>query len=128
MATAKELNQDIQPSSSKAMRALSFWHSVVSRGLKEMPQDLSARQMAILLHVYLLSPPHSIKSLAETLHISKPAVCRAIDVLETIKVVRRVRDKEDKRNVLIQRTVKGSVFLSEFADIILAVSRQQERG
>lgn len=124
MVTAKANN--MQPASAKAMKALSFWHQVVARSLFEMPYDLSARQQAILLHVYLNAFPHSIKSLSEELNISKPAVCRAIDVLEKTKFVKRVRDKDDKRNVLIQRTVKGSVFLSEFADIILSVAKRQD--
>lgn len=110
--------------SSRAIRALSFWHGVSTNALKKMPVDLSSRQTAVLLNVYLMPPPHSIKSLAEELMISKPAICRAIDALEKAKLVKRVRDRADKRNVLINRTVKGSVYLSEFADIILSVSKE----
>ncbi len=110
--------------SSKIIRALSFWHGVTSAALRQMPVDLSARQTAVLLNVYLMPSPHSIKSLADELMISKPAICRAVDALETAKLVKRIRDKQDKRNVLIQRTVKGSVYLSEFADIILSMSRE----
>ncbi len=110
--------------SSKSIRALSFWHGVTAAALRQMPLDLSARQTAALLHVYLVQQQHSIKSLAEELGISKPAICRAVDALEKAKLVKRSRDKQDKRNVIIQRTVKGSVFLSEFADIILQVSKE----
>lgn len=110
--------------SSKVIRALSFWHGVTATALKSMPVDLSARQQAVLMHVYLIPQPHSIRSLSDDLMISKPAICRAIDALETAKLVRRVRDKEDKRNVFVQRTVKGSVYLSEFADIILTQSKE----
>jgi len=116
--------KDEKVGSSKIIRALSFWHGVTSTALKQMPLDLSARQTAVLLNVYLMPPPHSIKSLAEDLIISKPAVCRAVDALEKSKLVKRIRDKQDKRNVLIQRTVKGSVYLSEFADIILTMSKE----
>jgi DNA-binding MarR family transcriptional regulator len=119
MATKEE-----KVGSSKIIRALSFWHNVTATALKQMPVDLSARQTAVLLNVYLMQPPHSIKSLADDLMISKPAVCRAIDALEASKLVKRIRDREDKRNVLIQRTVKGSVYLSEFADIILSMSKE----
>ena len=108
----------------RTMRALSFWHGVTSGALKKMPIDLSARQTAVLLNVYLMPAPHSIKSIADEMMISKPAVCRAIDTLEKAKLVKRHRDRGDKRNVLIQRTVKGSVYLSEFADIILSVSKE----
>ncbi len=109
--------------SSKIIRALSFWHGVTSTVLKQMPLDLSARQTAVLLNVYLMPPPHSVKSLAEDLMISKPAICRAIDALEKGKLVKRIRDRQDKRNVLIQRTAKGSNYLNEFADIILNISK-----
>lgn len=110
--------------SSKTIRALSFWHGVTATALQKMPLDLSARQTAVLLNIYLMPSPHSIKSLSEELIISKPAVCRAIDALEAAKLVKRSRDKQDKRNVMIQRTVKGSVYLSEFADIILSASKE----
>ncbi len=109
--------------SSKTMLALSFWHGVTSTALQKMPVDLSSRQTAVLLHIYLMPSPHSIKLLADELMISKPAICRAVDTLENAKLVKRVRDKNDKRNVIIQRTVKGSVYLSEFADIILSMSK-----
>jgi DNA-binding MarR family transcriptional regulator len=110
--------------SSKTMRALSFWHGVTSTALQKMPVDLSARQTAVLLNIYLMPSPHSIKLLSEELMISKPAICRAVDALEKAKLVKRTRDKQDRRNVLIQRTVKGSVYLSEFADIILSMSKE----
>lgn len=115
--------KDEKIASSKTIRALAFWHNVTATALKQMPVDLSSRQQAILLNVYLMPGPHSIKSLSDELMISKPAICRAIDALETAKLVKRIRDKQDKRNVLIQRTVKGSVYLSEFADIILSMTK-----
>lgn len=110
--------------SHRTMKALTFWHGVTASALRHMSLDLSARQTAVLLNVYLLPQPHSIKSLAEELNISKPAICRAVDALQRAKLVRRIRDKNDGRNVLIQRTVKGSVYLSEFADIILNASKE----
>ena len=44
------------------------------------------------------------------------------DRLAELEFARRVKDTQDRRNVLIQRTVKGSVFLSEFADLISAAA------
>ena len=110
--------------SARALRALSFWHGVTNGALQKMSVDLSARQTAVLLNIYLMPTPHSIKSIADALVISKPAVCRAVDALEKAKLVKRLRDRGDKRNVLIQRTSKGSIYLSEFADIILSVSKE----
>ena len=51
-------------------------------------------------------------------------VTRALDNLGRRDYLRRRRDEADRRNVLVQRTVKGSVFLSDFADRIVAAADQ----
>jgi DNA-binding MarR family transcriptional regulator len=104
----------------KPMQGLTLWHDVVLKSVRASGPDLSARQMAILLHVYLTPPPHTVRGLAATLNVSKPAITRALDSMGQIGLVKRRRDETDRRNVLVQRTVKGSVFLSEFADIVTA--------
>lgn len=104
--------------------ALLFWQRVNQRGLENLPYDLSARQTAILLRVYLTSPPHTIRNLAERLGISKPAICRAVDTLSMLELLKRKKDEDDKRNVFIQRTVAGSVYLSDFAEIIAQELRE----
>ncbi len=102
------------------LEALGLWHNILSRALKELPYDLSSRQMAVMTSVYLTEPPHTIRNLSERLCVSKPAVCRAVDSLSMMDLIRRKKDPEDGRNVFIQRTVTGSVFLSDMADIIVA--------
>jgi len=99
--------------------ALKLWQQVISRSLRELPYDLSQRQIGVLLTVYMSPPPHSIRSLAEVLNVLKPAICRAVDTLSAIDLVRRKKDDEDSRNVFLQRTINGSVFLRDFADIIV---------
>ncbi len=71
-----------------------------------------------MLTVYLDPPPHTVRGLAATLGISKPAVVRAIDTLSRLDFTRRRRDEEDRRSVFVHRTVKGAVFLSELAEAI----------
>lgn len=88
------------------------------RSMRELPEDLSTRQMAIMLTVYLTPPPHTVRSLSESLDISKPAICRALDVLSGMDFIRRKKDEDDRRSVFVQRTVNGSVFLRDAADII----------
>ena len=80
--------------------------------------DLSARQLALLLTVYMTAPPHTVRGLAGRLNMSKAAVVRALDTLGRLGFLRRRRDETDRRNVLVQRTVKGSVYLSELADLM----------
>ncbi len=105
-----------------SQEALKLWHQALSASVRAEGPDLSARQMAIFLQVYLEPPPHTVRGLAASLRISKPAVVRALDTLGRADFTRRKRDEQDKRNVLIQRTVKGSVFLSEFSEWVVAAS------
>ena len=80
--------------------------------------DLSARQFALLLTVYMTPPPHTVRGLAQRLNMSKAAVVRGLDTLGRYGMLRRRRDEQDRRNVLVHRTVKGSVYLSEFAELV----------
>lgn len=105
-------------SSLTSQDALKLWHRVITRSLRELPYDLSQRQIGVLLCVYMAPPPHTVKNLAERLAISKPATSRALDALSALDLIRRKKDEEDRRNVYVQRTVNGSVFLRDFADII----------
>ena len=103
--------------------ALKLWQSVLEKSLHTLPHDLSQRQMAVLLSVYFLPPPHTLRSLSARLKISKPAVCRAVDALSRWDLVRRKKDESDRRNVFLNRTIAGSVFLRDFADIIVGELR-----
>ena len=102
--------------------ALGLWRGALVEIIRRKGPDLSTRQMAILMTVYLTDGPHRVRGLANGLSISKPATSRALDRLGDLGFTRRVRDIGDRRNVLIERTVAGSVFLSEFADLIAASS------
>lgn len=104
--------------------ALEIWRDALSESVRRDGPDLSARQMAILLTVYTSAPPHTVRGLAAGLRISKPAVTRALDRLGNLGFMRRTPDEADKRSVLLQRTVKGAVFLSEFADLVAEAGRK----
>lgn len=108
------------------LKALGLWRTALVASVRQDGPDLSARQLAILLQVYLTDPPHTVRGLAATLNISKPAVTRAIDRLSVLNFVKRKRDLDDKRNVLVQRTVKGSVYLSDFAELVIAAGAVTE--
>ncbi len=106
-----------------SQNALALWFEAIAASVRRNGPDLSARQMAIVLSVYMEAPPHTVRGMAAVLGISKPAVTRALDTLEKHGFVRRAPDPADGRSVLVQRTVKGSVFLSEFGDIVVAAAR-----
>src|SRR5579859_7760821 len=111
----------------KAVQALDLWRGAIVESVRRDTPDLSARQMALLLTVYLTPPPHTVRGLAEILNISKPAITRALDRLGMLGLARRKRDEADRRSVLVQRTVKGSVFLSEFSEIMVRAADGQVR-
>ena len=100
-------------------RVLHLWRQATLASVRRDGPDLTARQMALLLTVYLTNPPHTVRGLASILNVSKPAVTRALDRLCSLGFLRRKVDEDDRRSVLVQRTVKGSVFLSEFAGLVL---------
>ena len=64
------------------------------------------------------------RELATLMNISKPAVTRAVDRLSELELVQRKTDENDRRSVLIQRTLKGRAFLTEFAGQVIVAGRQ----
>ena len=58
------------------LQALDLWRRATLDSVRRDAPDLSARQMALLLTVYLTPPPHTVRGLAETLKVSKPAITR----------------------------------------------------
>ena len=98
-----------------AHQALRFWHDVTISVVRDADADLTARQLAVLLAVYLETPPHTVRGLAERLGVAKPVITRALNTLGTLGLVERRRDVNDKRNVLVQRTVAGAAYLDRLA-------------
>lgn len=111
----------------KAVQALDLWRGAIVESVRRDGPDLSARQMALLLTVYLTPPPHTVRGLALTLKVSKPAITRALDRLSELGLVKRKTDDTDRRSVLVQRTVKGSVYLREFGDLIVTAAQESSQ-
>ncbi len=96
---------------------LKLWRGVMVTALRKDLPDLTWRQFSLLLQIYTTPPPHTVRGLAQELNMSKPAVTRALDRLEKLEFLRRKQDEADRRSILVQRSVAGSVFLREFADM-----------
>ena len=99
-------------------KALRLWQAVNLALVRDDKPDLTTRQMTILLTIYLEPPPHTVRGLAAKLGVTKPVITRALDTMGHMQLVKRRRDERDRRNVVIQRTVEGSLFLEHLADII----------
>ncbi|AGH51211.1 regulatory protein MarR [Sphingomonas sp. MM-1] len=101
-------------------RALSDWMDALVRYVRSGSPDLTNRQMALLLAVYLAPGPHTVRGLAQLLGVSKPVVTRALNTLGSLGYLRRERDESDRRNIFVARTDKGAEFLASFASLIAA--------
>ena len=106
------------PASVRPVQALRLWHEVMLDLVRQEDIDLSSRQMAILLTIYLEVPPHTVRGLAKRLNVTKPVITRALDTMGSLDLVSRRRDDIDRRNVIVQRTVKGALFLDRLGDRI----------
>ncbi|MCI0753328.1 MarR family transcriptional regulator [Teichococcus vastitatis] len=85
--------------------------------------DLSARQLGVFLTVYMSDGPHTVRGLAAALNVSKPAITRALDRLGELDLARRKTDPQDRRSVLVQRTVKGNGFLREVRGMMVEADK-----
>jgi DNA-binding MarR family transcriptional regulator len=105
-------------------QALRLWQNVALSEVNGGMPDLSHRQAAILLTVYLDPPPHTVRGLAATLNVTKPVVTRALDTMGALKLVSRHRDEEDRRNVLVKRTIEGALYVERFGDVIISKAKE----
>jgi len=98
--------------------SLALWHRVILASVKMSGPDLSTRQMAILMSVYLEDKAHTVRSLADKLGVTKAVITRALDTLTRYGFVERAPDLRDKRSIIVKRTTGGIIYLQRFADII----------
>ena len=100
-------------------QALRLWQQVALHEVRDDAPDLTMRQAAILLTIYLDPPPHTVRGLAATLKVTKPVITRALDSMGALKLVARHRDEKDRRNVLVRRTVEGALYVERLGDAII---------
>lgn len=94
--------------------SLTGWMKALIGYVRSGAPDLTNRQMALLMLVYLTPGPHTVRGLARLLGVSKPVVTRALNTLGALGYLRRERDQDDRRNVFVVRTSDGAEFLESF--------------
>jgi DNA-binding MarR family transcriptional regulator len=116
----------------KPEQGLDLLHDVTLAMVRETKPDGMAdfthRQLAILLTVYLERPPHTVRGLALKLGVTKPVITRALDAMGKQEIVARRRDEADKRNVIIQRTVKGALYVEKLGDMVARKAHELKTG
>ncbi len=101
-------------------QALRLWHDVSLALVRDDEPDLSARQLTVLITIYLDPQPHTVRALAAKLGVTKPVITRALDTMGRYGLVTRKRDPADRRNVLVQRTVDGALFVERLGDLVVS--------
>ena len=89
---------------------LTRWMNTLVDYVRSGEPDLTNRQMALLMVVYLSPGPHTVRGLARALNVSKPVVTRALNRLGGLGYLRR--------NIFIARTTEGEGFLEEFGQFV----------
>jgi DNA-binding MarR family transcriptional regulator len=108
----------------RASQALKLLHDLAFALVRDGETDLSARQLSVLLTVYLEPPPHTVRGLADKLQVTKPVITRALDSMGRIGLLSRRRDDSDRRNVIVQRTVKGALYVERLGDLVTEKARE----
>ncbi len=85
--------------------------------------DMSARQFAVFMIVYIEDGQHTVRGLAARLEISKPAITRSLDRMAELGLTKRGPDPRDRRSVLVLRTRKGQDLLSDLRAYMTAAAK-----
>jgi len=108
----------IRPSRLSSTLALALWKDVTVASVAGNMPDLTARQTAVLMCVYLEEGPHTVRSLAARLNVTKAVISRAIDRLKSYNYILRADDPRDRRSIVLRRTPDGINYLRAFAALI----------
>ena len=102
-------------------QALRLWRDVTFDLVRDGQPDLSARQMAVLLTVYLEPPPHTVRGLAEKLGVTKPVITRALDSMGRLRAGHPPARREPTGGTCWSSgRSKGSLAVEGLADAIVA--------
>jgi len=73
--------------------------------------DVSLRQFAVFLNTYPEQDnERTVRGLASALNISTPAITRALDRVSALGLIKRERDRIDRRSVIVRRTSAGATY------------------
>ena len=107
---------------------LSGWMRTLINYVRSGEPDLTNRQMALLMLIYLTPGPHTVRGIASALSVSKPVVTRALNTLGSLGYLRRERDLDDRRNIFVVRTKDGTNFLENFRRYLRASDGPSSRS
>lgn len=87
---------------------LRWLRDIIVNSVRQGVDDLTMRQLAVLMIIYGDKTPRTVRGLAKALLISRPAISRALDHLGGKGFTQREIDQCDRRSILVRRTRKGA--------------------
>ncbi len=111
----------------RTLKFIGPWMHTLVDYVRSGQPDLTNRQMALMMTVYIQSGPHTVRGLADVLNVSKPVITRALNKLSALGYLRRERDVADRRNIFVAQTTKGADFLDGFNDFIAGTARDERQ-
>ncbi|CAI3924224.1 DNA-binding transcriptional regulator [Commensalibacter papalotli (ex Botero et al. 2024)] len=117
------LNNMVNETLSSRRQIVILKETITTMVRQEAP-DLSARQLAVFLICYLDDTVQTVRGLAASLNVSKPAITRALDRLEELEFLSRKTDPLDRRSVLVQRSDAGNEYLLNIQKIMNSASQE----
>ncbi len=101
------------------MQELENLYPSILESIRSEQKDLTERQKGVLLTVYLDKDIQTVKSLSKLLGVSKAAISRAIDTLESYGLIRRFPDNRDKRSIIVNKTIQGKVYIDNWNESLV---------
>jgi DNA-binding MarR family transcriptional regulator len=89
-------------------------------GAVSINDDLTLRQMAVVLTVYLTDDPQTVRSLAQHLKVSTTVVSQTLNRLSKLGLVRRRVNPADRRSVFAVRTEAGQDMVTRLKTALAA--------
>jgi DNA-binding MarR family transcriptional regulator len=107
---------------------LRWYRAVTIAQVRDEAPDLTSRQTAVFLNVYLVDASQTVRGLAHELNVSKPAITRALDRLELFQLARRQTDPKDRRSIIVLRTAEGTRYLNRLRSKLASATRERVRA
>ncbi len=87
-------------------------HDIVTKLVGTPHAELSMRQMAVFTTIRVGAVQPGVREISAALGINKPSITRAMDTLDTLGLIKRYADENDRRLVIAALTPKGDALVS----------------
>ena len=92
-------------------RLLHILRETLLSEFRSQQPDLTLRQLAVALQVYLADETQTVRGLAAHLNVNKASISRGLDRLEEFDLAYRELNSRDRRSIIVGWTVRGAAMV-----------------